>query len=272
MRILLTADLHRDKTKLRWVLEDAPAHDVLLVAGDFLDIFSTTGFTEQKSEIIRWKSSVLARGRGLAWCSGNHDFFQRERSPISVASPLWMREASSTHNFVADGESRILETSGGRIAVTTLPWPVNGDDIVVNGYRTTYVDFAQALLRTGKKLQTEEGIPWIVLCHEPPGNTPLAAGYMEHEADVALTLIEAAEPDFSLHGHVHEAPTSPGGLWIWQVGKTVSFNAGQSPAGEPPHFIVLDLRGPGNYTAIWSGAGRVLRAEVRPDAQPPLRA
>ena len=85
MKILLTADLHRDKTKLRWLLEDAPEHDALFVAGDFLDIFSNTGFTEQKSEIIRWKSSVLTRDRGLAGCSGNHDFFQGERSPMSAA-------------------------------------------------------------------------------------------------------------------------------------------------------------------------------------------
>ena len=263
MRLLLTSDLHRDKTKLRWLLDEAPAHDALFVAGDFLDIFSNTGFAEQTAETSRWKSSVLARDRALVWCSGNHDFFQGDRSPVSAASPLWMREAPSTQNFITDGESRILETQGGRLAVTTLPWPV-GESVVVNGNSTTYVDFTKSLLLTGKKLQSEEGVPWIVLCHEPPGDTPLAATYLEPAADVARMLIESAQPDFSLHGHVHEAPTSAGGLWIWQVGQTVSFNTGQSPAGEAPHFVLLDLRAPGDYTATWCGAGRVLRAEARP--------
>ena len=84
------------------------------------------------------------------------------------------------------------------------------------------------------------------------------------DADLARMMIEAASPDFSLHGHIHQAPTSPGGLWIWQLGKTVSFNPGQSAAGEPPHFILLDWSASGDWTAIWNGAGRVIRAEVKP--------
>ncbi|MEI6033613.1 MAG: metallophosphoesterase [Verrucomicrobiae bacterium] len=264
MRILLTADLHRDEAKLRWLIESAPAHDAVLVAGDLLDIFSNAGFMEQKSRIIRWKSSVLARDRALAWCSGNHDFFHGDHTPMSAASPLWMRESPPTKMFVPDGESRLIETPGGRLAVTTLPWPVGGDDLVINGYRTTFVDFATNLLMIGKKLQEEESVPWIVLCHEPPGETPLAATYIAREADLARMMIEAAAPDFSLHGHIHQAPTSPGGLWIWQIGKTVSFNPGQSAAGEAPHFILLEWRAPGDCTATWNGAGRVIRAEVKP--------
>jgi len=271
MRVLLTSDLHGDETKLRWLIESAPAHDALLVAGDLLDIFSNAGFVEQKSRIIRWKSSVLARDRALAWCSGNHDFFHGDHTPRSAASPMWMRENPATKMFVPDGESRLIETPGERMAVTSLPWPAGGDDLVVNGYRTTFMEFTAKLLRDGKKLQAEECVPWIVLCHEPPGDTPLAADYMAREADVARMMIEAAGPDFSLHGHIHHAPTSPGGLWIWQLGKTVCFNAGQSAAGEPPHFILLEWRARGDYTAIWNGGGRVLRAEVKPDctALPP---
>ncbi len=40
MTLLLTSDLHRDGTKLLWLLDEAPAHDALFVAGDLLDMFS----------------------------------------------------------------------------------------------------------------------------------------------------------------------------------------------------------------------------------------
>jgi len=92
MRILLTSDLHSDDAKLRWLVEESPTHDVLLVAGDLLDIFSRTGFIGQKSRMIRWKSSVLACDRAMTWCSGNHDFFNGDQTPMAGASPLWMRE------------------------------------------------------------------------------------------------------------------------------------------------------------------------------------
>lgn len=264
MRILLTSDIHCDKTKLHWFLEEAPGHDALLAAGDFLDIFSKTDFAEQKAELLRWKSSVLARNRAFAWCSGNHDFFQDLRSPMSGASPLWMKESSSSKFFLSDGESGLLDVAGGRIAVTTLPWPVQGRDLTLNGYRTTYLNFTKSHLRKGKKLQVEESVPWIVLCHEPPSESPLSAGCAANpEVDFARKMIEDAEPDFSLHGHVHQAPTTAGGNWIWQHGKTICFNAGQSEARKPPHFVLLDWKAPGDWTAEWFGEGGVPNASFR---------
>jgi len=263
MRIILTSDIHCDNAKLRWLLEDVPGHDALLVAGDLLDIFSNAGFAEQKAEILRWKSSVLARNRAFTWCSGNHDFFQDIHSPMSGASPLWMKEDPSSKSILSDGESGLLDLAGGRIAVTTLPWPVHGGDLTLNVYRTTYLDFTKSLLRKGKKLQIEEAVPWIILCHEPPSDTPLSTGYnVNLEADFTRRMIEEAEPDFSLHGHVHEAPTSPGGCWIWQYGKTISFNAGQSEGGIAPHFVLLDWTSPGDWTAKWVGVDQVLTAKA----------
>lgn len=261
MRILLTSDLHRDGAKLLWLLEEAPAHDAILVAGDLLDIFSRAGFAEQKSGALRWKDAVLETGKSLAWCSGNHDFFHGDCTPMAAASPLWMREAASTETFSTDGESRLLATAGGNLVVTTVPWPVCDGDIVIDGYRTSYLDFVKKLLRAGRRLRDEEGVPWIVLNHEPPGETPLSATYQAPEADFTRRLIEAAAPDFSLHGHIHQAPTARGGSWIWQLGKTVSFNTGQSAPGEALHQILLELRGRNDWTAVWSGGGRVQRAE-----------
>ena len=261
MKILLTSDLHRDAGKLLWLQEEAPEHDALLVAGDLLNIYSNTGLIDQKSGILCWRDTVLKSGKSFAWCSGNHDFFNGDHTPMADASPLWMREHPSTETCVTDGESRLLETPEGGLAVTTLPWPVHGGDLVVDGYRTSYLDFVKKLLKAGRKIKDEEGVPWIVLNHEPPGGTPLSATYFAPEADFTRRIINAAEPDFSLHGHIHQAPTSPGGFWIFQLGPTVCLNAGQSQPGEPPHHILLEWRGPREWTAIWRGAGRTLRAE-----------
>jgi len=211
MKILLTSDLHRDGKKLLWLLDEAPEHDALFVAGDLLDIFSNTGFNEQKGGDLRWRETILQSGKSFAWCSGNHDFFHGDHTPMAAASPLWMREKPSTKTCITDGESRFLETPSGNIAVTTIPWPVHGGDHVVDGYRTTYFDFVKRLLQAGRKIKNEERVPWIVLNHEPPGGTPLSAAYAAPEADFARRIIEAAEPDFSLHGHIHQAPTAPGG-------------------------------------------------------------
>ena len=174
-----------------------------------------------------------------------------------------MRESPSTESCITDGESRLLEPSSGGIAVTTLPWPVYAGDLVIEGHQTTYLDFVKHLLHAGQKLKEEKPIPWIVLNHEPPGKTPLSATYVAPEADFARRMIEAAQPDFSLHGHIHQAPTAPGGSWIWQLGSTVCFNPGQSEPGEPLHYILLEWRGPGDWTATWHGAGQMLRAESK---------
>lgn len=113
----------------------------------------------------------------------------------------------------------------------------------------------------GRRLQQGESVPWIVLDHEPPGGTPLSATDEVPAADFARKLIEVAEPDFSLRGHVHQAATAGGGSWIWPFGKTVSFNTGQSGPGEALHYVLLEWRGRDDWTPTWKGVGRTLRAE-----------
>lgn len=258
----MAADIHRDAVKLRWLLEEAPAHDAVLIAGDLLDIFSDTRFVEQKSEILLWRQAVLMSNKSFAWCSGNHDFFHFINTPLYAASPLWMRETPSSATSVTDGETRVMEAGRERIAITTIPWPITGGNVFVERSRTTYLDYVNDLLREGKKLQ-REGFTWILLCHEPPANTPLSATYMAPEADFTSRMIVASEPDFSLHGHIHQSPMAPGGSWIWRSKRTIGFNPGQSRRSEPPHYILLELRAPGEWSATWDGSGHVCRADAR---------
>jgi Icc-related predicted phosphoesterase len=261
VKLLLTSDLHKDGTKLLWLLEEAPPCDALLVAGDLLDIFSKTSFTEQTAGTLRWREAVIATGKSFAWCSGNHDFFHDDKTAMSGASPLWMKQSPSSQTCVTDGETRILHTGAERIAMTTIPWPVHGSKIIVDGKPASFLDFVKHLLREGKKLRAEERVPWLILCHEPPGGTPSSATSAVLAPDFATQAIKAAEPDFSLHGHFHNAPTAPGGAWIWRIGKTICFNAGQSSEGRPPQYILLEWHSAGDWTAHWHAEGRILRAE-----------
>lgn len=251
MRLLLTADLHRDGRKLLWLLDNAPKHDALLIAGDHLDIFASATLSDQKAGALRWKDAYLNTGKSLAWCSGNHDFFYGEDSPMAQASPFWMREDASHSQYITDGESKILESKAGGLAVTTVPWPVTGQELVVDGYRTNYLTHVKSLLQKGKKLQTEEGTPWIVLCHEPPALSPLCREYDKPEGHFAKELILEAQPDFSLHGHIHLGPTFPEGSWHCKLGQTTCFNPGQSLPGESPHHILLQIKGPNHWKASW---------------------
>lgn len=254
MKLLLVSDLHRDGKKLLWILEDAPPHDAVLIAGDMLDIFSNTAMRMQIDGAKRYRDTLLSEKQWVVWCSGNHDFYVGENTSTDAASPAWMREETAPQ-FVRDGESRIIGDGRDAAIVTTVPWPVTGNDVIVDGKSVGYLDHIKALLHQGHQLRAEHSLPWIVLHHEPPIGTAVASGYDTAEAGFSRRIIEAAEPDFSLHGHIHEAPSRKGGSWIDLVGRTVCFNAGQSVPGSLPHAILLETGE--KWCARWIVEGEV---------------
>lgn len=128
--------------------------------------------------------------------------------------------------------------------------------LIVNDKPIGFANFVMRLLREGKELQATERVPWFVLWHEPPGGTPLSVPNAGAGADFARRLIETAQPDFSLHGHIHHAPSASAGTWIYRLGRTVCFNPGQSLCGQPPQFALLEWHCGGGWTAQWYGDGR----------------
>lgn len=254
MRVLLTSDLHGDPVKLSWLRDSAPPHDALLVAGDHLDIFSSLNAPAQQKRALSWAAEIVKSGRSIAWCSGNHDFFEGEDSPMEEASPRWMREVADSDRWITDGQSRILPAGRGTLVVTTLPWPVTGNSVALpSGDSMGFESYVTSLIRKGRSLRERHQVPWIILMHEPPIDTALAVDYLATEAAFTRRIIESAQPDFSLHGHIHEAPTRNGGSWREQIGTTVCFNAGQSPLGELPQYILLDWRAGNRPAAHWWG-------------------
>ena len=248
MKLLLLSDLHCDPAKLNWAAEHTPSFDAVVVSGDLLNIFMPASAEWQEGTILEWKARLLASGASLIWCSGNHDFFHGVDSPLRHASPHWM--CGSAHNFFGDGVTGLLRTKTGSLAVTSIPWPVTGADIVIGDRSISYIDYIAHLLDEGKKLQLAH--PWLVLFHEPPIGTRLCVDYSFAEARLSRQIVEKWKPDLAQHGHIHEAATHRDGDFFEQLGSTVCFNAGQSPDGDDPHHIVLQLKGR-DWNAQWRG-------------------
>lgn len=72
MRILAVADLHYSLPQLDWVLENAPDFDVVVLAGDLLELASLVDRRAQSVVVRKYFSRLRAVTR-LVICSGNHD-------------------------------------------------------------------------------------------------------------------------------------------------------------------------------------------------------
>ena len=72
MRCLLVSDLHYVLKQFDWVLGTAEDFDVVVIAGDHLDISSSVDARTQILVISKYLRELKARTRVLV-CSGNHD-------------------------------------------------------------------------------------------------------------------------------------------------------------------------------------------------------
>src|SRR5580765_3551798 len=63
VRILLASDLHYTLPQLDWVVRSAPAFDLVVLAGDQLDISSTVSLDAQAIVILRYLALLQAAGK-----------------------------------------------------------------------------------------------------------------------------------------------------------------------------------------------------------------
>jgi predicted MPP superfamily phosphohydrolase len=91
MRILLVSDLHYTLKQLDWVVAVASDYDLVVVAGDHLDIASIVEPDAQIAVVLEYLSRIAAKTRVVA-CSGNHDLNARPAGSSTRAT----RVSSST--------------------------------------------------------------------------------------------------------------------------------------------------------------------------------
>lgn len=227
MRLLVVADLHYSLRQFDWLLRVAPGYDLLVVAGDLLDL---AGAVDLDTQIVV-VSKYLARLRAtlpVAVCSGNHDVDGRNAQGERVAA--WMQDLRDDGIHV-DGQH--VTVAGGLISI--CPWwegPLS---------QAAVEAFVSSVRRP------EHG-RWIWLYHVPPASSPVSWTGQRHDGDPVLSrLIASHRPDLVISGHVHASPFRKGGSWIDRVERTWVFNPGRQ-LGELPAFIELDLTG---RTASW---------------------
>lgn len=220
MRILALADLHYALRQFDWVDDHLAHFDLLVLAGDLLDLGSGVDLDVQEVVVKKYLRR-FAGSRTLLSSSGNHDI-QETRGEAERAA-RWMEKLVAPnlkpdyHHYERDG-----------VLFSVCPW-WDGPDTRAKAEEVLSADAARP-----KKT-------WIWLHHNPPSGTPIAWTGTEAAGDrVATEWIKRYQPDYVFSGHIHNAPFYAAGSWHSRIGKSLIFNAGKQPGGEPTR-IVLDL-------------------------------
>lgn len=227
MRILLVSDLHYSLRQLDWVVNAAPSYDLVVLAGDHLDISSSVSPGAQLVVLLQYFSLLREAGNVIV-SSGNHDLTGPDAQGEQAA--LWLAEARAG-GVPTDGDSLLLENN----LFTICPWwdgPIGRD--------------AVAALLAADALRRPER--WFWVYHWPPLNSPTCWTGRRHYGDADVGgWIATHQPDFVLSGHVHQPPFKPDGAWADRIGTTWVFNPGNQVGPVPAH-IEIDLAG---GTATW---------------------
>ncbi|MCP5145857.1 MAG: metallophosphoesterase [Gammaproteobacteria bacterium] len=218
MRLLLVSDLHYALPQFDWLVRNAPAFDLVVLAGDHLDISSSVAIDAQSVVILQYLELLHGVAR-IAVSSGNHDLTGPDSNGEQAA--LWLAEARD-HGVPTDGGSLML----GETLVTICPWwdGPQGRDTLEAQLAT------DAARRPGR---------WIWVYHWPPLGSPTCWTGRRHYGDADLVgWIERHQPDFVLSGHVHQPPFKPDGAWADRIGNTWVFNPGHQIGPVPAHIEI----------------------------------
>jgi predicted phosphodiesterase len=227
LRLLLVSDLHYTLPQLDWVVRAAPRHDLVVVAGDCLDIASAVPLEVQTAVLLRY-FALVRQGAPLAVGSGNHDLTGPDARGEQAA--LWLPAARDS-GVAVDGDTLDLAD----LRVSVFPWwdgPLGRAAVEARMARES----AQRVAH------------WVWVYHWPPLGSPTCWTGRRDYGDTELGgWIDRFAPDLVLTGHVHEPPFKPAGAWADRRGRTWIFNAGRQIGPVPAH-IEIDL---GAGRATW---------------------
>ena len=219
MRLLLVADLHYSLPQFDWVLDIASDFDVVVMAGDHLDLASLVDGRAQSIVVRKYFDRLRAKTK-LVICSGNHDLDGKNAAGEKAAK--WLA-VPQQEGVPSDGDSFVLADT----LFTVCPW---WDGPIVKA--GIAAQLAEAATKRGKR--------WIWIHHAPPAKSPTSWGGDRYFGDVELLeWIEQYRPDMVLSGHVHQSPFVKDGSWVDRIGPTWVFNTGQQ-FGAPPAHIIID--------------------------------
>lgn len=227
MKCLLVSDLHYALKQYDWTARVADEFDVVVIAGDHLDISGHVDGRTQTIVILEFLKHFRTRAK-LIVSSGNHDLDSRNAAGEKVAA--WMERVRSL-GVATDGDSVFV----GDTLFTVCPW--------WDGPKTRDV-VGDLLQRDAAKAKAS----WIWVYHNPPSASPTSWTTHGDEGDTDLSAwIERYAPQIVLSGHVHYSPFTKGGSWVDRIGGTWVFNAGRQIGPTPTHIVFDTDRG----EALW---------------------
>lgn len=245
MRCLVVADLHYSLPQFDWLVAAAPHFDLVIFAGDALDLGSMVDYRAQILVVRKYLALIAAKTR-VVLCSGNHDL--DERSPDGEKFAAWVGDVREL-GIACDGETLTV----GALTLTVCPW---WDGPVVRASIERQLDQAAARGATN----------WLWVHHAPPANSPVSWGGKRYFGDAELVgWIDRYQPAMVISGHVHQSPFIADGSWFDRLGATWVFNTGRQP-GRPPTSIVIDLAA---GRAFWLAAGQAEWIELDAPLQRP---
>jgi Icc-related predicted phosphoesterase len=220
VQILLVSDLHYTLRQLDWVASVADGYELLVVAGDLLDIASMVEPDAQIAMTLEYLDRFATKTTVVA-CSGNHDL--NARNELDEQAAMWLEPARAS-GIVVDGMR--VETDD--VVVTVCPW--------WDGPRTR--EAVDRQLAEDAALVDDR--QWVWAYHGPPDASPTSWTGKRHYGDEELNRwISRHHPDIVLCGHVHESPFVTGGSWIDRHDTTTVVNPGRQRGPIPTH-IELD--------------------------------
>jgi Icc-related predicted phosphoesterase len=241
MRILLVSDLHYTLRQLDWVVSVAGDYDLVVIAGDHLDIASRVAPDAQIAVVLEYLTRIAAKSTLVA-CSGNHDL--NARNDRDELAAQWL-EVASTAGVYVDGTRFATE----RELVTVCPW--------WDGPNTR--DAVERQLAHDATLVGDR--QWIWVYHAPPDASSTSWTGKRHYGDEQLVAwIAQHEPSLVLCGHVHQSPFASGGAWLDWIGPTAVLNAGRQ-IGPVPTCVELDTE---TDRARWSSLAGVEEQSLAP--------
>lgn len=199
MTILHVTDFHFNKRWFHWLLHTAPAHDLLVMSGDMLNLSDATPHRKQIAWVSDWLNEYP---KPMCVCSGNHDLEWHDQMERWTPA-YWLRYLTN----------RNVWTDGQRVELNGL-----------------------SILNIGCSMRPKGGKADVWVVHAPPTKT-LVAARANGSDDGDPDLVEAVRryaPMLVLSGHVHN-PLH----WRERGETTLFLNPGSSPDAEFPNHILV---------------------------------
>ena len=238
--MLITADLHYSLKQFDWLMRVAADFDLVVLAGDHLDMFSTVDGRAQILVVSKYLER-LASTTQLIVSSGNHDLDSQDSE--GERRSAWIRKLRA--GIPTDGDGLFV----GDVLFTICPW---WDGPLAKAR------LAEQLARDAQRVRGK----WIWIYHAPPEGALTAQELSGSLGDAELTAwVLQYQPDFVFCGHAHNAPFSSRGSWIDKIVNTWVFNAGHQ-IGDIPAHIIIDTKA---QSAMWSSLAGAQLADLTAD-------